>query len=766
MKTTIKQLIGLTGCLTLSFGAADHAFAQLEEVIVTAQKREQNLQDVPVAVSTFSEEQLKNQTIQEFSDIQAQVPGLAVRTTHHDPSIAQVSIRGQQQADFLLTTDSSVGVYVDGVNLPRQAGLNANMFDIERIEVLKGPQGTLYGRNTTGGAVNVITHKPDFDGMHGFLEGALGNENFTQLSGAINIPLADTVAARLAVQKTDRDGWGQSRFNGNELYDQNELFFRGSLLFEPSDRVSVLLQTDYLDIDEGGAVEKLLQPGGNLTNGLPFTGALSAGTELLGPDASFADQVNAGYAALERFVDGDLLAPDADADSYAEATLYGGGLTVSIDLTDEIELKSVTGYRNWETEQLLDMDGSPFVLLHPILAVDADVFTQELQLLGSTERLNWVFGGFYSREEGVDGSRTIAVAALNPTRNITEGLVTNTSWAVFGQGTYTISDSLNLTAGLRWTEEKKELTNKNRLEVAATGDLIGCRVPPGNIPLDQCSVDSSDSFSDPSWLISLDYRINEQVMVYASNSRSWRGGGQNLRADGDDLAAAEPFAPETATSYEVGLKGDFADGLLRLNLAAYYVDYEDVQRTIVVPGSAQGSVVTVLTNAAEAEISGFEAEAWLNPTEGLTFSATAGYMDFEYVDFDSLGQDGVTLIDRSDESISLPELQISLSTRYETSIGDNDLGLQVDYFWTDEYNTDPTSVLPDAVTQEAFGLWSARIDYRFGNGYTLSAWGKNLADETYITDTTDFTGNLGWTTGVVGPPRSYGITLNKKFGRD
>src|SRR5690606_29623417 len=223
------------------------ATAAIEEVVVTARKRAENLQDVPIAVSAFSQSELEDQTIQEFVDLRAHLPGVHISQVQGDPSAAVISIRGQSQADTLLTTDSSVGVYVDGVNLPRQQGLNANLFDLERVEVLKGPQGTLYGRNTTGGAINLITRKPDFDGWHGYLSGSTGNENFVQVAGAVNVPLADNAAARLAVQKTDQDGWGESTFTGNELYDQDELFVRGSLLFELTERLSILLQGDYLE---------------------------------------------------------------------------------------------------------------------------------------------------------------------------------------------------------------------------------------------------------------------------------------------------------------------------------------------------------------------------------------------------------------------------------------------------------------------------------------------------------------------------------------
>ena len=756
----------------------------VEEILVTARKREESLQEVPVAVSAFSREQLERQTIQEFIDVEAQIPGVLIQQTQHDPSIAWVSIRGQQQADFLLTNDSSVGAYVDNVNLPRQSGLNANMFDIERVEVLKGPQGTLYGRNTTGGAINIISRKADHEGTHGYLRASYGNKNFTQISGALNIPFSDTAAARIAAQKTDQDGWGESRFTGADLYDQDEIFLRGSLVWDPSDRVNIQLQADYMDLDEGGNVEKILHPGGNFINGVSDTSSLTAGIELSGAPVDFAnyvDYVTSGYAALAAYVDGDLLKTDADADVFSKATLWGGGLTISVDVTDDIELRSITGYRNWETAQLLDLDGTPFKLLHPLLAVDADFFSQELQLAGATDRLNWVVGGYYSRENGIDGSTTIAVAAINPTTNITRGEVTNTSWALFGQATYAITDRINITGGLRWTEEKKELTNMNRLafgdlitpstastvdDAVANAFIIRCRVPPGNIPVDRCAVDLSDSFNDPSWLISVDYHINDQVMIYASNARSWRGGGQNLRADGDDLAAAMPFAPETATSYEAGLKGDFADGLMRLNAAAYYVDYKDIQRSIIVPGSEGGSVVTVLTNAAKAEITGFEAEAWLTPSDNLSFFATVGYLDFKYKDFQSIGQDGVSIIDRSDEPIPLPDWQYSLSARYDASIAGNELGIQVDYVWTDEFSTDPLSPVQEAVRRDDLGRLNARVDWMFANDFTLSLWAKNITDEEFIVTTTDILRELGTLVSVSGRPRSFGLTVSKTFGNE
>ncbi|MFW6092910.1 MAG: TonB-dependent receptor [Pseudomonadota bacterium] len=774
---TMLAAVAAMGIQDVSAAASEGG--AIEEVVVTARKRAESLQDVPVAVSAFSQQELESQSIQEFVDLNAQTPGVYIRQVQADPSAALIDIRGMSQADTLLTTDASVGVYVDGVNLPRSQGLNANIFDLERVEVLKGPQGTLYGRNTTGGAINLITRKPDYAGWHGYVEGAAGNESYTQFSGAVNVPMGNTAAARLAVQKTDQDGWGESTTTGNELYDQDELFVRGSFMADPTDRLNILLQADYLDVDEGGAAEKLLQPGGNPLdpdNELPVTASIAAGVELgvLNPadipsaqnptgGPTFGPGLVAGYQAFSEYAGGDPLETGSDADVYSEAELWGGGLTVSYDLTDYVQVKSITGYRNWETQRLIDLDGSPFTILHPELAVDADFFSQELQLVGANADFDWVLGGFYSHEEGTDGSVTSALPAINPANpNVLDGDVTNKSWAVFAQGTYAVTDRLDVTAGLRYTEEKKELDSFNRTFNQLT-QQFDCSLPPGGVPIEQCQASFSDTFSDPSWLLSADYQLTRASMVYASVSRGFRGGGQNIRG-GTDPASFTSFEPETATTYEAGFKGDLINSMLRLNAAAYYTDYEDVQRSIIIPGSGS-NVITVLTNAAKAEIQGFEAEAWLYPTDSLTFFATAGYTDFEYDEFDSLAQDGSTVVDRSDEEIATPEWQASISARYSRPIGSNNFLAQVDYAWQDDIVLAPESTVADEVTQPDYGLWNARLEYQLiEQGLTFALWGKNLSDEEYFVTSTDFSGNIGHTIGVVGKPRSYGLTVSLDFG--
>lgn len=762
MSNRIATFIALVLVLTETGAAAAQQTGLLEEVVVTARKRAESLQDVPIAVSAFSDQVIESQTIQEFMDIDAQVPGLYLTHNMSDSTIASPAIRGQRVTDVLLTNDSPVGLYIDGVNMPRMMGLNANIFDIERLEVLKGPQGTLFGRNTTAGAIQIITRKADSDGIHGYLRGSYGNENYTQLAGAINLPVADSAALRLAIQKTDQDGFAESEFTGQELADQDEVFVRGSFVWDPTDRLNIQLTADYLEVDEAGLTSKLLQPGGNPADP----------TDPIAPTPSFVaateDGIHpvTGYNSLLEFTKGSLFDTAPNNEVFSEAEHWGGGLTVGFDINEDLEFKSITGYRNWESNRENDLDGSPYTILHALGTVDADFFSQELQLQGASEKLDWVVGAYYSEEEGTDGSEAVAVLVFNPSLSVNDGDVKNETRAVFAQGTYALTDSLNLTAGYRWTKETKDLVNMNRAELVANpGETIGCTAPGNNWPDGPCEEKFDAEFDDPSWLLSLDYTISDGVMVYGSASRSWRGGGHNLRAAGG-TAAAEPFGPETATNYEVGLKGEFFGSKLRTSLAAYFTDYEDIQQSIIIPGAVPGTIVSVISNAAEAEIIGFEVEAWLQATEGLSFFGTVGYVDFEYQDFNSFAQDGVTIVDRSDEAVQIPEWQWSVSGRYDTSISGNDLGIQVDYAWTDEINHSPTSQLPNIVTSDSYGLLNARIDFMLNDsGLVLSLWGRNLTDEEVLTYVVDLTGNpLGATVGSAGRPRQIGATIEWKFG--
>jgi iron complex outermembrane receptor protein len=755
----------------LALAQQSEGAAVLETIVVTARRREETLQKVPLAVSVLSGEQLEAASVKGVFELQYLTPNLVIGA---QPSAAQatvLSIRGQNQADLLLTTDSSVGVYVDGVNIPRTVGFRANNFDVERVEVLKGPQGTLYGRNTTGGAINIVTRRPDHEGLHGSADVTAGNYDRLDYSAAVNIPIiADSLAIRLAGQRTARDGYGKSRSTGRELADDDEWFGRASLLYE-GEKLDVHLTGDWQRVRESGAIiraasfgaspaspEFALRPPGVATT------FLAAGVETglpLGPGA-----VLGGWQALQPFLNPDHYASFVDERVSSEYDAWGLGGTITLDLSG-IELTSITGYREFERLGLEDIDGTPLGLLHPQQGSSSDFFSQELQLsgLGLDERLTWQVGAYYSNEDGIegDGSITLALRSINPTVTLTNGDVENESWAVYGQTTYALTPRLNLTTGARWTAETKTLISHNRRTLGIGGPVILCNVPGGTI--DNCTAKFRDEFDDWSWLVSLDYALTDDALMYVRTARGFRGGGQNARGGGDILAFQE-FDPEYAQDVEVGLKADLFDRRLRLNTAAFWTDYEDIQRTVIIP--IPGTLSTIMTNAAEATVWGLEVEAIALLGSSVTLTASLGYLDAEYDKFDDVNPSTGVPIDRSGESFGLPKWNLNVGARHEYFWPQGYvLGTQVNWYWQSEVDgrlttTDPT--FPHSLTErDAFDLLSARVDFEFERlGLTIALSGTNLLDEEYYVAAQDLTA-FGLANQVSGEPRTYALTVRKNF---
>lgn len=753
-------------------GPAPTASAEgLEEITVTAQKREENVQDVPIAVSVFSGDELTKAGVEEVFDIQYLTPNLSFPQAFDSASAAAVVIRGQSQADLLLTTDTSVGVYVDGVNVPRTLGMRSAAFDLERVEVLKGPQGTLYGRNTTGGALNLISRKPDYDGVSGFAEGSYGNFDHYAIAGAINLPLlADRLAVRLAAQRTSRDGFGKSEILDRELADDDEWFVRGSVRFDPSDSVSVMVIGDYQDIDEHGAMTFPTAyssvPAWPAASGAGFfPHSLSAGLELgLAP---IDPAVAGGQAALLAGLGDEDFDNRDNLSSVNDFSAWGIGTTIAVEFT-WATLTSITGYREFDKHGRLDLDGTEFTILHPDLRTDMEFFSEELWLSGLVfeGRLRWLVGGYYSNEEGHDGSETLALLTINPANpSIVDGTVQNESWAFFTQETFEITEGLRLTGGVRYTEEDKQLTSRNR---SGTGAFYTCDV--AGVPVtatgSACRATFDDTFTGWSWLFGLDYDVTEAVLAYLKASRGFKGGGQNLRGGQDPTSFAD-FEPEFATSYEIGLKSDLWDNRLRLNAAAFYTDYEDIQRSIIVP-STGGNIVTILTNAAEATIWGFELEALASPIDALTLTGSVGYTDPEYDSFESLHPLTGVPVDRSDEPFpDNPDWKLALGARFEQELGPGTAGLQFNYYWQGEIDNITETIDPtfpsSAVNIDSYDLGNLRVDYRLNDyGLELAVFVNNLFDQEYRTGFLDLS-SLGYGIANAGDPRTYGISIHKDF---
>ncbi|MET0371638.1 MAG: TonB-dependent receptor [Sphingobium sp.] len=826
----ISCLLVALGCGTIMSGSAIAQTApaqagaedgsQISDIIVTARKRAESLQRVPVAISAATGEQLAQSGISGLADIGRAVPGLKPQPHPSAASIVQFNLRGQGASDVLLTVDQAVGVYLDGVYVSRARGLNGAFFDVDRLEVLKGPQGTLYGRNTTGGAVNILTKGADFNGIHGYVGVDAGQYHLFAGRAAINLPIVDDVlAVRLAAQVTKRNGFGRSAITGQDLgQDRNQFVGRASILFTPNERFTATLKGEYYQSKENGTLNTPIYfvPSGPLAieaaverGGPPFLGAASFA------DPAFLAAYGGAQADLARLTALGRRDPyttftdkHQDDDNFVKTV----GLTLRYELTDNFAVKSVTGYRSFFTNQRFDLDGTYYDGLEvglgtggiPIstgkpggivnnfpIAVPREqndkFFSQELnfEITGFDDRLNLILGGFYSNEKGRDVQVARALPALTGKIFLNDGYkVINKSWSVFGQGDFKLSDSLSVTAGLRYTEEQKGLVSRLAEYFPQTGNFTcGTGVlGAGGTPLvtkdtANCQVSNAREFTGVSYLASLNWQISPDMLAYVKTARGFRGGAFQLRSP-----TIAPAGPETATDYEIGLKSDLLDRRVRLNVAAYVTKYNNKQESIILT-LPNGSLATVIQNAADASLKGFEAELTVRPVTGLSFSGNVTYIEGKYKTFKSaLPIQGGTPVDASGERFSIPPWSYAITGRYEAPLGDGVAGIQADWAFTAGARPSsrllnpniPASVIDATVAnvnggsyangRRSLGLLNGRANYNLtGAGVDIAFFVTNLLNRKYYYSGID-PNSSGMFVGITGAPRMWGFSLTKKFG--
>lgn len=742
----------------------------IADIIVTARRTNESAQSVPLAISVLDKQKLVDTNVTGLADVAKITPGFFVQTSSADPTGLLLTIRGQSQQDSILTTDSPIGVYVDGVNYIRSSNLETTLVDIDRVEVLKGPQGTLYGKNTTGGAISITTRQPDLKRTGGFIDVVGGNYGRLDVTGVLNLPLVDDVlGVRIMAQRLDHDSIGHDGL-GRGLGDKREHALRANILFKPSPGVRLAISGDYTLNKSNGPLARLafvspfpsLAPGSPSVSPALFDVALASG--LLNP-ALLADQ-EANAAAiggalfqaqklLSSYVPSNIYYSGATSPQGVYARTYGVSANLAIDLTPDIQFRSISAERWLKRDEQVDLDGSPFVLLEADLRSHAKNLSQEFQLASSgAHRLNWILGAYANKETGQDGSTAVALRDINPGNpNITDGTVKNSSWAGFGQAVYAITDAVRLTGGLRWTEEKKVLDSRNR---AGPGGAI-CSIP---VPLQvggQCLAHFDNKFSDYSYLASLDWKPTGGVLLYARTARGFKGGGENLRGSGSDESFA-PFRPEIVTDYEVGLKSDFLDRHLRVNGDVYYANYKDIQRTIV-QAAASGAIVSLVTNAAKARIQGAELEVTAIPVQGLTLSASGSITDAKYKKFvDATG-------DRSGEPFQFPKYSYSLIGTYAVPTSFGEARLSVDYNWRSRTQLVSSAIYRSTLSQPAYGLLGGRFTAHLSEVDTdLSIFAKNLTNRKYSVSGVQFDNSLGFNSLYAGEPRMYGVQLTTHFG--
>lgn len=731
----------LTGVASIGVAAAAESppnVATIEEITVTARRVSESLQTVPIAVTAFSEAALERQQITNVRALDTAIPNIVFVPNTGQASAATIFLRGVGEDESFFTADPPVGIYIDDVYIPRQTGALFDLYDVERMEVLRGPQGTLYGRNTSAGAVKLVSRKPgETFGVNA--EVRLGSYDRLDFRGALSGPLAETLSGQLAFLSRRSDGYTRNLTTGGRVNDQDLVGARASLLWKPTEKFEVLTVVD--------------------------------GTrERSGPGYAVAIVNNVYPATLAQVTDwhtttSDLLAPQQDVDQ--------NGISINAAFTiGESTLRSITAWRSLNQDLFIDADGrvgnpagiggSPGnVAFHLAQKQDQSQISEELQLAGQLfgERADYVVGLYWFRERNHQYTANVALVPANSppfARNHTYVTLQTDSIAAFVNGKYRFTGSLSLSAGLRYTRDSKDffiqaLNASGAVRLTTTGVLA------------QRAIDQS--WSDTTPRVSLDWEAAGDgwtTLTYLSASKGFKSGSYDGREGNPDfiVSGLQPIDPETVWSYELGLKGDWLDNRLRTNLAAFYNDYKDMQFGITKP---DGSGFTRL-NAGDATIKGLEVEIIAVPAEGLELFANLGLLDGEYSRFRDPGACFLP-----SEAVARDLLQLKKAPKTSWRVGGNYswafLGGKVtlggDYSKKSRYFNNLCNS-PQIATENYENL-NAQLAYETADGrWRVTAAGTNLTDKIYWQGGFDLSATLGDAVYVV-PPRMWSMAVRYSF---
>lgn len=815
----------LLGAFFVGFGsiktaeAADESAAgtsYLEEVVVTARRREETAQDVPIPISALSSDQLRERGITEIKNIEQVTPNMSFLNSGVNKGTAQIFMRGIGQVNWGPTQDPKVGTYVDGVYLGRPQGGVFDLFDIERVEVLRGPQGTLFGRNTTAGLVQVITKDPT-DDFEFTVQAGIGNDEQMNTDVVLNIPIIEGVlSGRLAMQTRRDDGYMKDNI-GRDWHQTDSQSARGKLLWTPTDDLRVLIAGELFFSDETASL-------GQCVGGVPGGGTgLNFFTDVLGrlDDLAAACTENDDWYRSN----------DNDPNGSKVTTR---GITVSVDWDlESVTLSSLTAWRTidelneswgWATDFAGDFTNSLEVLGDQNSPYEQ--YSQEFRISGLSmnDRLSWT-GGIYGFRESATGRLNVPfwpglelfdpdpadaplfyvpgeafgppfsffprvgdfaqVTAVAISRR-QETHATNKSWAVFAEGTYDITEKLGVTLGWRWTKDTREF---KRYQFTSDFQFDPGNTCPGN-PIDpvtgsvlNSSCTQSLTYNESTPRIIFNYDLTDDVMLYAGFSRGYSSGGMN----GD--IRMRPFQPEISDNWEAGFKGKFLDGRLQLNMTAFRTDYENQQ--ITVSRLINGQPTADLINAQEAEIEGIEMDMQWSPMQDLYITASAGVIQGDYKEFSTVDEEFDPITLESTVFINdFSETEFIGGAPYTYSLNvakvfnmDNGSAITASSGWSYRGRTYNTLRRFKSSRQGKYGILDARIVWDMANGKTTVAlWGTNLGDREYyraaldLPNGVDADGNtvgpdgqpvgsdLGTTTLYPSEPRRYGLTVTHRFG--
>jgi len=690
--------------------------ASLEEIVVTAQRRVQSLQDVPIAISAVSAETIEQEDIHDLTDIATRVPGLTFSPFAPGQSI--IALRGVSSNDDGAGTDNSVAVFVDGVYSGRVSNVNPEIFDAEAVEVLRGPQGTLYGKNTIAGAIVIRSKKPNVEEFSGKVKLDVGNFSRRNFSAYINGPLSEKWAGKIAVATRKRDGWVDNVVLNKKQKDEDSKSARAQLLYT-GDNSEVLFSVDISELDVEDMARIPLTQG----NGFPVP-----------------------LLDVRRSLCGDRGPECSTNPTDGSAFKRGEGASVQVvyDLGGP-ELTSITAYRENESRWLMDSLGVAVPLSDNIME-ETEQFTQEIRIAGKTQGdANYVAGLWYSTEK-TDRTEAFDIGPILGDLDVTSQyrqVNETTSLAAFGQYDFNLSDNLSLSLGARYSYDEKEIDNN-----AQAGDFP---------TIGQTFVNSREAdFSAFTPKVTLLYSPNDDVNTYFSIAQGFKSGG--FPAAPQTVEDTDPLEQEESTNFELGIKADLFDDTLRLNTAVFYTEYKDLQFQQFGPRPEFPGEFGIFrtVNLNEAEAKGVEIEfVWL-PTDNFSFSGAYGFLDTEYTDAtvptsSFPNQNGQDLI-------RAPRNKLSLSAEYDISL---DSGAAVTAALNYRYTDDQRGELEPYAIQPAFDLIDARLTWRNAEDtIEVSVWGKNLADEEHVVHVYTIGNEV---LGVFGNPRMYGISASYSF---
>lgn len=743
----------------------------LEEIIVTARKREESLMKTPISITAFSRETLSKMNIMSLDQVGDQTPGMVFVSSANisgSSNASSVFIRGIGQSDYTLAVEPGVGIYIDDVYLPHSIGNVANVVDVERIEVLRGPQGTLFGRNTIGGAVRVVTKKPG-DEFEGDFEVITGSYNRIDLKGHANIPITDDFFIRVSGLTQTRDGFVDRPFLDGKSGDKASanLILQGRWLASDSFTADLMVGFE-TDNSEGAPMVALKQD--------PTHPAGTQPTRFRDFIAPFMDP-GVLQGMLQGFTPEAINDPDgkccvsfSNTDIPTDLESYNLTLTLDWQINDSLSLKSISSYRNLESQFGRDADNLPFnQQVELFLSIDYDVFSQELQLSGVSlnDRLNWTIGAYYFNEDGVEDD-LVAFASFDINSG---GFFSTEDFALFAQGTYGLTDRLSLTVGVRYTDEEKEtvidgVRHQSLLtgfitDLSAGGFKENAAFPlPLPFPLVGAGT-FTDSLTETTPYVNISYQWTDDLMVYGSYSEGFKGGGVQVRNGA--LGFLPMFGPEFVDSYELGFKWVGLDGRLNLSAAAFFIDYENVQLPAIVFQESIGNAVSVVDNLGDAENKGFELEVTALPMPNLRISAGISFLDSEYtsVKFNDAGDplDPDSAITTSDELPNTPEWQLNGSVSFDIEASKGVFTPRIDFAYSDEQYND--AVNSESLKRDSYTILNISLGYTHKDSlWSGTLFVTNALDEQFVIAGFD---GFNYADGAISRPAEWGLKISRSF---